>query len=85
MGFQLLMMNIDKVGWFPGKLDHKWWHSLLKAVLKMRTVPQHIAFIMDGNRRYAHSHNFDSVIQGHLAGFEQLTQVIYRFVFSLLY
>lgn len=50
-------------------------------ILKMNTIPQHIAFIMDGNRRYARSNHLDSVVQGHSRGFDQLTRVIIFKVF----
>lgn len=44
-------------------------------ILKMNRIPQHIAFIMDGNRRYARSNHLESVVKGHSKGFDQLTRV----------
>ena len=41
------------------------------AILKHGAVPQHVAFIMDGNRRYAEQ-NVISVAQGHTLGFKRL-------------
>ena len=38
-------------------------------------VPQHVAFIMDGNRRYARSHNIET-IEGHNRGFETLARIL---------
>jgi len=40
-------------------------------VLKQNEVPKHIAFIMDGNRRYAKSSNIQPFV-AHLRGFESL-------------
>ena len=37
------------------------------AVLKAGPIPQHIAFVMDGNRRHARSNGVD-VLQGHVDG-----------------
>jgi ditrans,polycis-polyprenyl diphosphate synthase len=41
------------------------------AILKHGAVPRHVAFIMDGNRRYAEQ-NAITVAQGHKRGFERL-------------
>ncbi|AET40061.1 ditrans,polycis-polyprenyl diphosphate synthase Ecym_5299 [Eremothecium cymbalariae DBVPG len=38
-------------------------------------VPQHVAFIMDGNRRYARRHNIE-VREGHSAGFVSMNKVL---------
>lgn len=44
------------------------------AILAAGPVPRHIAFVMDGNRRYARIHN-KKVQQGHVAGFDALHRV----------
>lgn len=52
-------------------------HGLREATLgalRQGPVPQHIAFVMDGNRRYARSLKKE-VIEGHSAGFETLARV----------
>uniref|UniRef100_A0A914Z3X0 Alkyl transferase n=1 Tax=Panagrolaimus superbus TaxID=310955 RepID=A0A914Z3X0_9BILA len=41
-----------------------------------KTIPRHVAFILDGNRRYARSHGLGSVVRGHSAGFDRLTHVL---------
>jgi len=46
----------------------------LIKVLTAGPVPQHIAFVMDGNRRYARQRNM-AVKQGHTDGFYALRQV----------
>jgi hypothetical protein len=47
---------------------------VLLGVLKAGPIPQHVAFIMDGNRRYARDKGV-KVIQGHVEGFVALRRV----------
>jgi hypothetical protein len=47
---------------------------VLLGVLKAGPVPHHVAFIMDGNRRYARNKGV-KVIQGHVDGFAALRRV----------
>jgi len=49
-------------------------HKCLFSILAAGPVPQHMAFIMDGNRRYARSKN-RKIQQGHVAGFNALRRV----------
>jgi ditrans,polycis-polyprenyl diphosphate synthase len=44
------------------------------AVLRAGPIPRHVAFIMDGNRRYAHIKGM-KVLQGHIDGFVALRKV----------
>ncbi|KAL0883688.1 hypothetical protein ABMA27_015809 [Loxostege sticticalis] len=44
-------------------------------VVKTGRVPQHIAFIMDGNRRYAKKHN-EKTAAGHSKGFDKLSETL---------
>jgi hypothetical protein len=44
------------------------------GILKTGPIPHHVAFIMDGNRRYARGKGV-KVIQGHLDGFAALRRV----------
>jgi undecaprenyl diphosphate synthase len=37
-------------------------------------MPKHVAFVMDGNRRYAKTHRIETV-EGHNLGFEALAKV----------
>jgi ditrans,polycis-polyprenyl diphosphate synthase len=48
--------------------------ELLIGALRQGPVPKHIAFVMDGNRRYARNHRIESV-EGHHLGFEALARV----------
>jgi len=49
--------------------------ELLIGSLKCGPIPQHIAFVMDGNRRYARNHKLETV-QGHHMGFEALARIL---------
>lgn len=40
------------------------------------TIPRHLGFILDGNRRWARSHNLPTY-EGHLAGYNALKEVIF--------
>jgi len=44
-------------------------------VLRAGPIPQHVAFVMDGNRRYARINNV-KLIQGHIDGFVALRRVL---------
>ncbi|QIW99198.1 hypothetical protein AMS68_004716 [Peltaster fructicola] len=43
--------------------------------LKSGPIPQHIAFVMDGNRRYARARKLETV-EGHNLGFEALARIL---------
>ncbi|KAI9512843.1 dehydrodolichyl diphosphate synthetase [Russula earlei] len=49
--------------------------NVLFGVLRAGPIPQHVAFIMDGNRRYARSNGM-KLIQGHVDGFTALRRVL---------
>ena len=48
--------------------------ELLIGALKQGPIPQHVAFVMDGNRRFARDHHIETV-EGHNLGFEALARV----------
>lgn len=48
--------------------------ELLIGALKQGPIPQHVAFVMDGNRRFARSRRIETV-EGHNLGFEALARV----------
>ena len=58
----------------PGEWALKQLRELLIGALKQGPVPRHVAFEMDGNRRYARSHRMETV-EGHHRGFEALARV----------
>jgi hypothetical protein len=47
---------------------------VLVGILKAGPIPHHVAFIMDGNRRYARDKGVN-VVQGHVDGFAALRRV----------
>lgn len=49
--------------------------KLCTSTLKSGPIPNHVAFIMDGNRRYARSKGFE-VLKGHEAGSASLVTII---------
>lgn len=52
----------------------RWMLKVAIYLLKLGPIPQHIGFIMDGNRRFAKRLALDSH-KGHALGFKQLEQV----------
>ena len=48
--------------------------ELLIGALRQGPMPQHVAFVMDGNRRFARLHHIETV-EGHNMGFEALARV----------
>lgn len=48
--------------------------QLLIGALRQGRIPKHVAFVMDGNRRFARSHQIETV-EGHNLGFEALARV----------
>ncbi|KAH8819945.1 Decaprenyl diphosphate synthase-like protein [Xylogone sp. PMI_703] len=49
--------------------------ELLIGAVKQGPIPQHIAFVMDGNRRFARTHKIETV-EGHNLGFEALASIL---------
>lgn len=48
--------------------------EILIGALRQGSIPEHVAFVMDGNRRFAKSHQIETV-EGHNLGFEALARV----------
>lgn len=53
-----------------------WIQKLGVRIIGSGTVPKHVAFIMDGNRRYARRHNVQK-IEGHTKGFDRLAETLH--------
>lgn len=62
-------MHSPPVEWGVNQL-----RELLIGSVRQGPVPQHIAFVMDGNRRFARNHKIETV-EGHNLGFEALAKV----------
>jgi len=64
--------------WFLKSPPAEWGLNILRetliSALRQGKIPRHVAFEMDGNRRYARSHKIET-IEGHHLGFEALARV----------
>jgi len=45
-----------------------WFQSLVLKTLRVGQIPRHVAFIMDGNRRYANKQKV-AKMEGHMKGY----------------
>ena len=52
-----------------------WWQRLACGIVKAGPVPRHVAFIMDGNRRFARLRGWD-VGEGHRLGYVKLEEAL---------
>lgn len=62
------------MSWLPERQQRSWLQQLCESILKTGPVPEHIAIIMDGNRRFAVKKSIDRA-EGHLQGFQKLAEV----------
>nr|XP_002734350.1 PREDICTED: dehydrodolichyl diphosphate synthase-like [Saccoglossus kowalevskii] len=65
------------MSWFPED-EHRSTNRFTKFcanVLKCGAIPKHVAFIMDGNRRFARKSSLERQ-EGHIKGFEKLTETL---------
>ncbi len=53
-----------------------WIRSLCCSILKTGHIPQHVAIIMDGNRRFARKMQYSRVFMGHIQGFDKLLETL---------
>ena len=64
--------------WFATSPPVAWTIRQLREILigslKQGPIPQHVAFVMEGNRRFARNHHIETV-EGHNMGFESLARV----------
>lgn len=49
--------------------------EILIGALRQGEIPKHVAFVMDGNRRFAKTHRMETV-EGHNLGFEALARIL---------
>lgn len=52
-----------------------WFQLLALKIIKTGHVPKHVAFIMDGNRRFANKQNMAKT-DGHLKGFDKMAETM---------
>lgn len=63
------------MSWIRENYEYSFLERFAIQVLKCGRIPRHVAFIMDGNRRFAKQKNVKK-IEGHSQGFEKLTETL---------
>ena len=61
------------------RIPETWIQRLAMKVICSGETPKHVAFIMDGNRRYAKEHGLADVTEGHRLG-EKAMQLVSSFI-----
>lgn len=64
--FEISLPSLVKMSWIRDS-SLSWIQLLCVKIIKNGRVPKHVAFIMDGNRRYAKKNNVQKV-EGHSQG-----------------
>nr|ACO15354.1 Dehydrodolichyl diphosphate synthase [Caligus clemensi] len=67
------------MSWIPEEGEgpsYSWWERLGLSILRTGSLPRHVAFIMDGNRRFARKSQVD-LIKGHSSGFDKLSETLF--------
>ncbi len=62
------------MSWLKERQQLPWYHRVMVEAVKCGPIPKHVAFIMDGNRRYARKKHLERN-KGHGMGFETLARV----------
>jgi len=61
--------------WVREQCSYSWLQRLAMSVLGAGQIPRHVAFIMDGNRRFARGRGQET-IEGHKGGFHKLAEAL---------
>lgn len=69
------MGTSKNMSWFR-ESSLTWTQQFAMRVLQTSKIPRHVAFIMDGNRRYAKKHKLKSSAEGHIYGFDKLSEAL---------
>lgn len=73
---RLLIYKVVEMSWFRDEeLKLSWFEKLAVNVIKQGKVPQHVAIIMDGNRRFSVKKSVAKA-EGHKMGFDKLSQAL---------
>ena len=81
--YLFIMFFLERMTWIKKSESKSWLRTLCENTLKYGPIPRHVAFIMDGNRRFANKNNYDRA-KGHWLGFDKLAEVPFSFVFLSL-
>ena len=57
-------------------LVYRFYQKRLEAAVRTQAMPQHVAVILDGNRRFARKKGFESVGPGHRAGADKAEELV---------
>ncbi len=57
-------------------ISNSWLSRFVGRVLRLGLIPRHVAFILDGNRRFAVKRQLSRKSRGHLFGFEKLHEAL---------
>ncbi|MFE0026089.1 polyprenyl diphosphate synthase [Amycolatopsis sp. NPDC059021] len=60
----------------PAAIAYGQYTRRLRATVRRGPVPEHVAMVMDGNRRWARDQGLDDVSLGHRRGFEHVVEVL---------
>ncbi|KAL6300239.1 Di-trans-poly-cis-decaprenylcistransferase [Sparassis latifolia] len=71
----MLLRLISSCCRWPAAKAYSAAEDVVLAILAAGPIPQHVAFVMDGNRRYARKHG-KYVREGHSEGFQALRRVL---------
>lgn len=63
------------MSWIQEENKLTWFESFAINIIKCGPIPNHVAFIMDGNRRFATKSNMDKA-EGHMKGFDKLSETL---------
>lgn len=63
------------MSWIQEENKLTWFESFAINIIKCGPIPNHVAFIMDGNRRFATKSNMDKA-EGHTKGFDKLSETL---------
>lgn len=53
-----------------------WFQRFAVNVVRCGRIPRHVAFIMDGNRRFATKNHLKNKTEGHVKGFDKLSEAL---------
>lgn len=68
----------EEAGWFVSQQDLPWWQALLLRFIASGPIPRHVAFVMDGNRRFAKTKHLGNAIKGHEKVSIFLKKILFR-------